>query len=42
MKKIRIYDYPGTYEELMEKKGKFYELKSLNDINTKMAEEALS
>lgn len=32
----------GTYEELMEKKGKFYELKSLNDINTKMAEEALS
>lgn len=31
----------GTYEELMEKKGKFYELKSLNDINTKMAAEAL-
>ena len=32
----------GTYEELMSKKGKFYELKNLNDINTKTAEEALT
>lgn len=32
----------GTYEELMAKKGKFYELKNLNDINTKTAEEALT
>ena len=24
----------GTYDELMEKKGKFYELKTMNDINT--------
>ncbi len=31
----------GTYEELMEKKGKFYELKCLNDMNFKLAEEAL-
>lgn len=31
----------GTYEELMAKKGKFYELKSLNDINAKIAAEAL-
>ena len=23
----------GTYDELMEKKGKFYELKTLNDMN---------
>ena len=32
----------GTYEELMAKKGKFYELKNLNDLNTKTAEEALT
>lgn len=31
----------GTYEELMEKKGKFYELKNLNDMNYKIAEESL-
>lgn len=31
----------GTYDELMEKKGKFYELKRLNDFNQKTAEEAL-
>ncbi len=32
----------GSYEELMEKKGKFYELKSLNDMNSKLAESALA
>ncbi len=32
----------GTYEELMAKKGKFYELKNLNDMNMKEAEENLS
>ena len=32
----------GTYEELLEKKGKFYELKSLNEMNLKQAEEELS
>ena len=32
----------GTYEELMEKKGKFYELKNLNDMNYKQAEEGLN
>jgi ATP-binding cassette subfamily B protein len=32
----------GTYEELMEKKGKFYELKCLSDINQKTAEQALA
>ena len=32
----------GTYEELMEKKGKFFELKSLNDLNAKTAEDALN
>ena len=32
----------GTYDELMEKKGKFYELKCLNDMNQKTAEEALA
>lgn len=31
----------GTYDELMAKKGKFYELKSLNDINLKKAEQML-
>ena len=31
----------GTYEELMAKKGKFYELKCLNEINAKQAEDAL-
>ncbi len=31
----------GTFSELMEKKGKFYALKELNDINLKKAEEAL-
>ena len=32
----------GTFEELMAKKGKFYELKNLNDLNYKAAEEALN
>lgn len=32
----------GTFEELMNKKGKFYELKNLNEINLKKAEQALS
>ena len=32
----------GTYEELMEKKGKFYQLKCLNDMNLKTAEENLA
>lgn len=32
----------GTYDQLMEKKGKFYELKCLNDINAKQAEDALA
>lgn len=32
----------GTYEELMNKKGKFYELKALNEMNLKAAEENLS
>ena len=31
----------GTYDELMQLKGKFYELKNLSDINTKVAQEAL-
>lgn len=31
----------GTFEQLMEKKGKFYELKCLNDINAKQAEKGL-
>lgn len=31
----------GTYEELMAKKGKFYELKALNEMNLKTAEENL-
>lgn len=32
----------GTYEELMAKKGKFYELKCLNEMNLKTAEEGLA
>ncbi len=32
----------GTFDELMEKKGKFYELKCLNDANQKTAEENLA
>lgn len=32
----------GTYDELMSKKGKFYDLKNLNDMNYKKAEEGLS
>lgn len=32
----------GTFDELMEKKGKFYELKALNDISLKQAEEGLN
>lgn len=32
----------GTYDELMEKRGKFYELKALNDFNQQVAEEALA
>ncbi len=31
----------GTYEELMRKQGKFYELKQLNELNLKEAERAL-
>lgn len=31
----------GTYSELMAKKGKFYQLKELNEINLRKAEEAL-
>jgi ATP-binding cassette subfamily B protein len=31
----------GTYKELIKKKGKFYELKCLNDINQKTADQAL-
>ncbi len=32
----------GTYEELTSKKGKFYELKALNEMNLKTAEENLA
>ncbi len=32
----------GTYQELMDKKGKFYELKCLNEMNLKTAEEGLN
>ena len=32
----------GTYDELMAKKGKFYELKQLNELNLKKAEEGLN
>lgn len=32
----------GTFEELIAKKGKFYELKNLNDLSYKQAEEELS
>lgn len=32
----------GTYEQLMAKKGKFYELKNLNDMSYKQAEEGLN
>ena len=32
----------GTYDELMEKKGKFFELKCLNDATAKKAEEGLA
>ena len=32
----------GSYEELMEKKGKFYELKALNEMNLKVAEQGLA
>ena len=32
----------GTYDELMEKKGKFYELKQLNELNLKKAEKELA
>ncbi len=32
----------GTYEELMAKQGKFYELKCLNDMNQKTADAALA
>ncbi len=31
----------GTFDELMAKKGKFYELKCLNDLNIKQAQEGL-
>ncbi len=31
----------GTYDELMEKQGRFYELKHLSDMNIKTAEEGL-
>ncbi|MBQ3596924.1 MAG: ABC transporter ATP-binding protein [Clostridia bacterium] len=32
----------GTYEQLMAKKGKFYELKNLNDLTGKQADNALA
>ncbi len=32
----------GTYEELMAKKGAFYELKNLNDMRMRSAEAALA
>ena len=32
----------GTYDELMEKRGKFYELKNLNDISYREAAAALA
>jgi ATP-binding cassette subfamily B protein len=32
----------GTYDQLMAKKGKFYELKCLNEVNARQAEEMLS
>ena len=32
----------GTHDELMAKKGEFYKLKELNDINYKEAEEGLN
>ncbi len=32
----------GSYQQLMDKKGKFYELKCLNDMNAKTAEEGLN
>jgi hypothetical protein len=32
----------GTYDELMAKQGKFYELKCLNDMNQKTADAALA
>lgn len=32
----------GSYSELMDKKGKFYELKALNEMNLKTAEEGLN
>ena len=32
----------GSYDELMAKKGEFYKLKELNDINYKEAEEGLN
>ena len=32
----------GTYDDLVEKKGKFYQLKCLNDANQKIAEKELS
>ena len=32
----------GTYDELMEKKGKFYELKKLSELNAKKAEKELA
>lgn len=32
----------GTYDQLMDKKGKFFELKSLNDLTNKKAEQELA
>ena len=32
----------GTYDELMLKKGKFYELKNLNDLTNRQTESALA
>lgn len=32
----------GTYNELMAKKGKFFELKALNEVNLKQAQESLA
>jgi hypothetical protein len=32
----------GTYEELIAKKGKFFELKNLNDMTSKKVEKDMS
>ena len=32
----------GTYDELMKKQGKFFELKALSELNQKIAQENLA